>query len=171
MAGLTPTQRTLRALRDQGRVCDIVERWLVNPRVPGGGFRRDLFGFIDIIVLDPQQGIVGVQSCGSAFSAHLKKITDSPVTENAVEWLRAGGRIELWGWTRRKLKRGGAAMRWMPRVMVITLDEMGGAENGNQRGAATSGAETRNTNLTRPAATSSPDSDFILERRMKGETR
>jgi len=51
MAGLKPTQRTLRELRDQGRVVDICERWIINPKHPGGGFRKDMFGFIDLIAL------------------------------------------------------------------------------------------------------------------------
>jgi hypothetical protein len=40
--GLSPTQRTLRALRDQGRICGIVERW--NQFVGPHGIRQDLFG-------------------------------------------------------------------------------------------------------------------------------
>ena len=53
MAGLSPTQRTIRALRDQGLVCGIVERF--NPHVGPHGIRQDLFGCLDIIALDPEQ--------------------------------------------------------------------------------------------------------------------
>lgn len=123
MAGLTPTQRTLRELRKQGRLVDVCERWIVNPKVPGGGFRKDLFGFIDLIVLDPEQGIVAIQSCGQAFKAHLDKIMDSECTENVIEWLQCGGRAELWGWRRVKLRRGSKAMRWKPRIKEITLKD------------------------------------------------
>ena len=109
---MTPTQRTLRELRRQGRIVDVCESWIVNPKHPGGGFRKDLFGFVDLIVLDPEQGIVGIQSCGQSFKAHLDKIMDSEVTEYVIEWLKCGGRAELWGWRKVKLKRGGKAMRW-----------------------------------------------------------
>lgn len=123
MAKLKPTQRTLRALRDQGRIVDVCERWIVNPKVPGGGFRKDLFGFIDLVVLDPEQGIVGIQSCGQSFKAHLDKIMDSDCTEYVIEWLRCGAQLELWGWRKVKLKKGGKAMVWRPRVKQITLGD------------------------------------------------
>ena len=119
--GLLATQRTLRELRAQGRIVDVCERWIVNPGHPGGGFRKDLFGFIDLIVLDSEQGIVAIQSCGQAFKAHLDKIMDSDATEFVIEWLKCGGHLEIWGWRKLKLKRGGKAMRWHPRIQKITL--------------------------------------------------
>lgn len=123
MKGLSPTQRTLRALRDQGRIADICEKWVINPKHPAGGFRKDLFMFADLISLDPERGIIAIQSCGSAFSAHLKKITDSECTENVIEWLKCGGKLELWGWRKVKLQRGGKALRWKPRLTEFILDE------------------------------------------------
>ena len=122
MSKLSPTQRTLRELRKQGRIVDVCERWIVNPKHPGGGFRKDLFGFIDLIVLDPDE-IVAVQSCGQAFKAHLDKIMDSDCTEFVIEWLKCGGGLELWGWRKVKLRRGSKAMRWKPRVKQITLED------------------------------------------------
>ena len=121
---MTPTQRTLKALKEQGRVCGIVERFhmYAGPH----GIRQDLFGFIDIIALDRKLGIIAVQSCGQSFAAHYRKITEERYHECA-EWLRCGGRVELWGWRKVKHKRGGVAMRWKPRVREITqkdLDEV-----------------------------------------------
>lgn len=122
---LSPTQRTLRELRNQGRLVDVCERWIVNPRHPGGGFRKDLFGFVDLIVLDPVDGIVGIQSCGQAFKAHLDKLLDSDVSEYVVEWLKCDGKLELWGWrkVKRKNKDGSwsKAKFWEPRVKEITI--------------------------------------------------
>lgn len=118
---MTPTQRTLRELRGQGRVCGIVERF--NSHVGPHGIRIDLFGCIDIIALDPQRGIIGVQSCGSSFSAHRRKITEEK-NQEAYEWLRCGGKLELWGWRKLKVKRGGKAERWVPRVMEITIEDL-----------------------------------------------
>ena len=128
--GLSATQRTLRALRNEGLLCEIVEKWVTVPGHPGGGFRKDYLGFIDIIALDASKmtqdqrsGIIGVQSCGQAFSPHLRKIMDSETTNNVIEWLRCGGRLQLWGWRKLKLKRGGKAMRWKPRIQEITLSD------------------------------------------------
>ncbi len=67
---MTPTQRTLKWLRDQGYLCGIVERFLAYAGTHGK--RQDLFSIIDIIAIKP--GVtVGVQSCGTAFSEHNKK--------------------------------------------------------------------------------------------------
>ena len=121
---MTPTQRTLKALKDQGIPCDIVERYIRfysnDPRtqkIPG--FRKDAFGFIDILAIYPHQ-VFGIQSCGQAFAAHDQKILEN---EFAPQWLRAGNGIALYGWRKLKLKRGGKAMRWMPRIKIFTLDD------------------------------------------------
>jgi len=119
--GLSATQRTLRELRNQGRICGIVEKY--NRFAGPFGKNFDLFGFIDIIALDPERGIIGVQSCGQSFSAHLKKITEER-NEECFEWLRCGGKVELWGWRKVKLQRGGKAMRWRPRIKEITLKDL-----------------------------------------------
>jgi len=114
--GLSSVQRTIRALRNQGAICDIAEKW--NPHVGPYGIRQDLFGFIDLVVLSPN-GIVGVQCCsGSSFGEHLRKILDN---EFAPEWLRSGGKIEIWAWRKVKKKRGGKLMLWQPRIREITL--------------------------------------------------
>ena len=117
------TQRTLRELKNRGLVCGMVERF--NRFAGPHGIRQDLFGFIDIIALDPEQGIIGIQSCGQSFSEHLKKITEER-NEECFEWLRCGGKVELWGWRKLKVKRGGKAMRWQPRIKIITLEDLNG---------------------------------------------
>ena len=122
MAKTSPTQRTLRALRQEGKIVDIAEKWIATPYSTIPGFRKDLFGFIDLIALCPDKGILAIQSCGSAWSQHVKKLLDSECTENLIEWLKCGGSVELWGWRKVKLKRGGKAMRWKPRMADITLE-------------------------------------------------
>ena len=65
----SPTQRTLKMLRDCGWKCQVVERWNSFAKI-----RIDLFGIIDIVALT-DKGIVGVQAtAGSSHSARLKKI-------------------------------------------------------------------------------------------------
>jgi len=124
--GISTTQRTLRELRRQGLIAEVVEKYV---QIPGSfGFRRDLFKFIDIIALCPNRGILGVQSCGQDFKAHIDKITDDPeVTPNVVEWLRCGGKIDVYGWRKVKVKRGGKAKIWAPRVQSITLEDIHGS--------------------------------------------
>jgi len=115
---MTPTQRTLKAMREQGRLCGIVERFLQH--ASKFGIRQDLFGFIDIICIDPEDGIVAIQSCGQGFSEHVKKLTEER-NEAMFEWLKHAP-CELWGWRKVKLKRGGKAMRWKPRVADFVLE-------------------------------------------------
>lgn len=118
---MTPTQRTLKALRDKGCICGIVEKF--NPHVGPYGRRFDLFGIIDIIALDPERGVVGVQSTGTDFAGHYRKLTEEKRQES-LDWLTIGrAPLELWGWRKVKKKRGGKAMVYRPRIHVFTTDD------------------------------------------------
>ena len=123
--GISPTQRTLAALRDRGIICDIVERY--NAYAGPFGRHNDFLGFADIIGCVPGGGILAVQSCGQSFSEHLKKLREE-AGDNCLAWLQSGGHIELWSWRKVKLKRGGKAMRWSPRVLVVTEAVLGSPE-------------------------------------------
>jgi hypothetical protein len=109
---MNPTQRTLKYYRDQGYICEVVERWIINPRHPAGGFRKDYLGIIDIIAIKGEETL-GIQSCGQAFAEHDRKILAEPNTE---EWLAGGRGLVLIGWRKLKVKRGGKAMKWAPRI-------------------------------------------------------
>ena len=124
MKGISNTQRTLRALRQGGYICGIVESFnhyagVILPTGKRSGIRQDLFGFIDIVAIKPI-GICGIQSCGQSFAEHDRKILEN---EFAPEWLKAGGSIELYGWRKLKLKRGRKATRWCPRIKTYTLKD------------------------------------------------
>jgi hypothetical protein len=130
MSGVSPTQRTLKALKEEGYRCGIVERF-VGPL----NIRVDLFHIIDIIAIRPGEvlsmdsgevrpgEIVGVQSCGSAYSEHYRKLTEEHA-DASRDWIAAGGRLELWGWRKVKVKRGGKAMVWAPRRAEITYNDL-----------------------------------------------
>lgn len=116
---MTPTQRTIRELKNRGLVCAIVEKWNAYAKI-----RQDMFGIIDIIALDPQRGVIGVQACGSAFSAHYHKLTEEKAQET-YDWISTPGtHLELWGWRKIKKVRGGKAMIWEPRIQEITLEDL-----------------------------------------------
>lgn len=118
MKSLSPTQRTLRALREQGLVCAIVEKW--NPYGGPHGIRQDLFGILDILALDPQRGVVGIQSTGQDFSGHFRKLTQEKAQE-CLDWLSTPGTaLELWAWRKVKVQRGGKALIWHPRVRILS---------------------------------------------------
>lgn len=119
--GLSATQRTLRALREQGLVCAIVEKW--NPYGGPHGIRQDLFGIVDVLALDPRRGFVGVQCCSGTHAAHMRKMTEDKAQE-CLDWLKTpGGVLELWSWSKRKKKRGGKQLIWVPRIHIFELGE------------------------------------------------
>lgn len=113
----SPTERTLAELRKRKISADICERWLPHVHRGGGGFgvRRDLFGWIDIIAICPRRGVGAVQSTGTDFAAHWRKLTEKRAAK-VREWLESGAWAELWGW--RKLKGV-----WAPRIKVLELDD------------------------------------------------
>lgn len=70
-------------------------------------FRRDAFGFGDILAFHPifkVTMLVQATAGMSNFSARLHKIEKIPV---ALEWLAMGNRIEIHCWNKRAKSRGG----------------------------------------------------------------
>jgi hypothetical protein len=113
------TQRTLKYLREAGYVCDVTERFLSYAGKYGQ--RKDTFGFMDILCFHVEKKeTLAVQSCSTLWGEHFNKIL---ANELALKWLQAGNQIELFGWRKLKVKRGGKAMRWQPRIYRFTLKD------------------------------------------------
>lgn len=73
---------------DDGQPTTVQKKW--NPYGGPHGIRQDLFGIIDILALDPQRGVVGVQSTGQDFAGHLRKLTEEKAQE-CLDWLTTPG--------------------------------------------------------------------------------
>ena len=86
---MSPTQRTLHLLREEGYLAEVVERW-----VPVANVRRDLFGFGDVIAI--RDGTVLLVQCtsDSHVSARVNKIRASPY----LPQVRSAMQIEVHGW-------------------------------------------------------------------------
>lgn len=108
---MTPTQRTLAKLRDDGFEPAVVEKW--NPHVR---IRQDLFGFADVLAMKPGCAPLLVQATSTGVSERRKKILAEP---RALIALRSGFAIEIWGWRKLKVKRGGKATRMASRVESV----------------------------------------------------
>jgi hypothetical protein len=109
----SPTQRTLKLLRDEGYLAYVVERWCSFTHR-----RYDLFGIIDVLAVKGSETLAVQTTSGSAVSARVKKMEAS----EALPWLRdAGWTIHVHGWRKTKLKRGGKAMRWGCRTVDLTI--------------------------------------------------
>ena len=72
----SPTQRSLKHMRDLGYVCAIVEKWNPYARI-----RQDLFGFIDIVCIKGED-IVGVQACSGAGGDSAERVRKISEHEN-----------------------------------------------------------------------------------------
>lgn len=99
----SPTQRTLKYLRDQGYKADVVEYWNSFARV-----RRDLFGIIDIVAVKIGcPGVLGVQATSySNVSARIRKAKENTTLP---VWIAAGNPFVIHGW--RKGVKGEKALR------------------------------------------------------------
>lgn len=89
---MSPTQRTLKHLRERYPLVAVTEKWNPHAKV-----RQDLFGIIDVLAVGDE--IVAVQATsGSNVSARVAKITESA----ALPILRkANIRVLVHGWTKR----------------------------------------------------------------------
>jgi len=82
---MTPTARTLAALRRAGFIACTVEKWIAQR-----GIRMDCFGFADILAARPVDRRIGLMQATIAAnaSARVAKIKSKP---EASGWLKAGG--------------------------------------------------------------------------------
>jgi hypothetical protein len=97
---MTPTQRSLEYLREQGYLCAIVEYWNPFAKV-----RKDLWGWCDILAIRENE-VLAVQVTASGVADRINKIIASD-TVDAVR--KAGIRIEVHG--HRKNSKGRYVMR------------------------------------------------------------
>lgn len=107
---ISPTQRSLAWLRDQGYLCQVVEHWNAHAHV-----RRDLFGFIDILAVD-SAGTLAVQTTSGAHVA--ERIAKIRGHENFPALVKAGWRIEVHGW--RRIIGDTGKKEWKVRVEMVT---------------------------------------------------
>lgn len=101
----SPTQRSLKLMRDQGYLCEITERW--NPFAK---IRQDLFNFVDILCVKDGKTVAVQTTSYSNMSARIKKIQELetyPIVRSA------GWEIVVHGW--KKDKSG----KWMVREVIM----------------------------------------------------
>lgn len=117
------SRRALDEMRKRGWTAQVVEKWNSHAKV-----RIDLFGVIDIVAIAPpdeqhdRPRIVGIQvTDGTSHSKHRDKIVAEP---RALEWFKAGGRLELWSYS----KRGDAGKRKLWTLRVETYAQMAEAQ-------------------------------------------
>jgi len=116
----SPTQRSLKLLRDRGMFAYVVEKW-----VPQARKRIDVAGFGDLLAWSPVSGCVLIQTTtGSHVAARTRKILED-CREPALAWIASGGRIVVHGW--RKIRR-----KWECREVWITGPDFDEEDNDEQ---------------------------------------
>ncbi len=116
--GASPTSRTLAECRKRGWLAGVVERV-----VPHGFTKQDLFGYIDLVVLDGGPGVLAIQATGDNggdVQRRIRKIFEERGAA-ARAWLACGNRLEVWGWGKRGV--AGKAKRWVLRVEPVILTD------------------------------------------------
>lgn len=99
---LSPTQLTLRKLREDGYQAQVVEVWNSHARI-----RQDLFGFVDVLAVRGAETLAIQATSAPNVSSRVRKIADSPLIGPVRE---AGWTVRVWGW-------GKVGARW-----VLTRD-------------------------------------------------
>lgn len=110
----SPTERAIAFCKSNGWPRAVVEKW--NPHTKT---RADLWGCIDMLVLDDEPGTLGVQACaGASHAARARKVHDtilgvtpagaSPLGLGVaaaksialLRWLEKGNRLEVWSFAK-----------------------------------------------------------------------
>ena len=114
----SPTARTLERVRQLGGHVGVTERYNTFSRK-----RHDLFGFIDLVaILDGH--IIGIQATSTGnINTRWYKIQEE-CHEPALDWLQAGGLIEVWGWKRYKKSLPDDRRTWRETILCLTKGDL-----------------------------------------------
>jgi hypothetical protein len=101
----SPTQLSLKKLREEGWLAEVCERW-----IPGANIRKDLWGWTDIVALKDGETLAVQTTSYSNMSARVNKITES---DTIAEVRKAGWSVQVWGW--RKVNN-----RWVCKITDVS---------------------------------------------------
>lgn len=103
---MSPTQRSLKYLRDAGYTVAIVEHWNSFTRR-----RHDLFGMFDLLAVRPAETLAVQTTSGSNVAARMRKLSESELIGAVRE---AGWVVHVHGW------RKGVNGRYSLRVVDLS---------------------------------------------------
>jgi len=101
----SPTQLSLKKLREEGYLVAITERWNAFAKI-----RQDMFGFIDLLAIKDGEILAVQTTTASNMSARASKIADS---EHVGMVRKSGMKIHIHGW----IKNG---RKWECKVMDVS---------------------------------------------------
>jgi hypothetical protein len=94
---MSPTERSLKALKELDYLPVVVERWNAFAKI-----RQDLWGWCDILAIKRGEVLAVQVTTASNVSARIKKIQES---ETVAKVREAGIRIEVHGWEKNEKNR------------------------------------------------------------------
>lgn len=103
---ISPTQRSLKNLRNQGYTVAITVKWNPHARI-----RQDLFGFVDLLAIRDGETLAIQTTSAGNLSARRSKVV---AHENLPIILSAGWQVIIHGW--RKNSKG----KWVLQEEVIS---------------------------------------------------
>ena len=106
MPSRSPTERTLKWLRDDGYLAEVVERW-----VPGANVHKDLYGFIDIIAIKGNVTVAIQATSSSNVAPRVRKVIASP---HLAAVRMAGWSVWVLGW----------GISYVPRLVDLTREDV-----------------------------------------------
>lgn len=99
----------------------MVERWIPGRGGKSFGVRKDLWGFVDLLAMQPGYPLLAVQTTsGSNMSDRIKKIRGIGLHRT---WLDCGGRIQVIGW-RKVCRRRADGSRTKQKVWEPIVTEL-----------------------------------------------
>ena len=93
----SPTQRSLKLMRERGYLCEVTERW--NPFAK---IRQDLYNFVDVLCINDGETVAVQTTSYSNISARVKKIQE---LETFPIVKAAGWKVIIQGWHKDKSNR------------------------------------------------------------------
>ena len=132
---LNAAERSLKYLRKLGYTAEVCEQYKAIVAGRGqqakfkGGYRKDLFGFADIIAYDARATVAVQTTSRKQMSAHLRKYRgDTDVAARIYGWLAKAGRMfVIHGWEPLEVAnktKAGTHIRWHLTVRVVTFADL-----------------------------------------------
>lgn len=90
---LSPTQLSLRWLRDNGYIAEVTEHWNPHARI-----RNDLFGFVDVLAIRDTETLAVQTTSAANVPARVRKIRESDLYPKV---LAAGWQVRVHGWAKK----------------------------------------------------------------------